>query len=754
MKKEIVTREDFDAHKDKPWQVVHGIWPGIRDLAGTPGPKGAIGLLGNTGPQGPEGDMGPQGASGPAGPTGPSGVTGAQGVIGESGPSGPTGPGGVTGPQGVIGESGPTGVVGPTGVEGAQGVMGERGIGHSMLGPGCMLYLPMIAAAGATVYDKSEKDYAMGLLNFDSGSVEPVLGELLTGATSEARAIVVSVNKTGGTWGGGDAVGSIVLEDCVGCFNNDENINGSFGGANILTVNQPDGAVGADKHIKNGAFVATADDWTPSNSTLASIAGGQVGNCLEITHTGAAYQEASQLITFEEGKIYKLSFYVKSGTSGDEAFRVGVVETGVVWRSYASGISSAAWVKHTHIFEADSTIDGLVIRKDTATAGTMLFDEITLYEIKKENDGTIVGAQWIFSEISEKCLYFDGINDYVSMSPSIVAIDSYSICFWMKSLGNTDVHIFEGQVQSSPSLEGSDAGYKFYVNDNQFIDTGAITPDQWYHIVCVWNEETGKIEVFVDGVSKGDISDTTDDAITTFYLASKGGASRFFNGLIDEVRIYKRALTLAEIEVIYNQRYLTGVEGEQGLQGITGPQGLQGITGPQGEQGPSGVTGTQGPQGITGTQGPQGTTGIEGTQGPQGPTGAEGDQGIPGIASTSIASDTLKNSNNAEKSTVSAFYYKLKETKLIAAMGKIRIYFEIHATLGSTAYGKIYKNGSPLGTERSTVSTAWIDFSEDEGPFAADDLIQIYVKTSDEAAFVRRLRFQYETVLPMTNQDP
>lgn len=126
-KKEIVTREEFEAHRDKHWQVVHNIWPSIRDLAGIVGPKGAVGLLGNTGPQGPEGDPGPAGSTGPAGPTGPGGVTGPQGEIGESGVQGPTGPGGVTGPQGSIGPSGVTGPEGPTGVQGPQGEIGGSG---------------------------------------------------------------------------------------------------------------------------------------------------------------------------------------------------------------------------------------------------------------------------------------------------------------------------------------------------------------------------------------------------------------------------------------------------------------------------------------------------------------------------------------------------------------------------------------------------------------------------------------------------
>jgi len=222
---------------------------------------------------------------------------------------------------------------------------------------------------------------AAGTMNFDSGSIEPQVGEILTGATSGATAVVFLVTKTGGIWGDGDASGYITLLDCNECFNNNEDIDGNEGGANILTVDHPDGAVGVDKIVKNGAFVATANDWTAIDCALASVAGGQVTNCLRMTRTGANWQAAWQAITLTTGRRYRLEFYVKSGTSGNESFYVGVVQQGVAWHDRIEGTTTGAWVKHTLTFEADALTDAIQINKNTATAGTMLFDEITIYEL-------------------------------------------------------------------------------------------------------------------------------------------------------------------------------------------------------------------------------------------------------------------------------------------------------------------------------------------------------------------------------------
>ena len=80
-------------------------------------------------------------------------------------------------------------------------------------------------------------------LQFDSGSVLPVAGETLTGATSADTGVVVSVALESGTWAGGDAVGTVLMSSPAGegddgaCFADNETVNGSTGGTNILTAN-------------------------------------------------------------------------------------------------------------------------------------------------------------------------------------------------------------------------------------------------------------------------------------------------------------------------------------------------------------------------------------------------------------------------------------------------------------------------------------------------------------------------------------
>jgi len=90
----------------------------------------------------------------------------------------------------------------------------------------------------------SPNKYHRVTLEFTSGSVEPEEDETLTGAESSDTGIVVSVQLYTGSWAGGDATGQIELSGCTGISDiqyllwgtEDEVINGSVGGDNILTL--------------------------------------------------------------------------------------------------------------------------------------------------------------------------------------------------------------------------------------------------------------------------------------------------------------------------------------------------------------------------------------------------------------------------------------------------------------------------------------------------------------------------------------
>lgn len=77
---------------------------------------------------------------------------------------------------------------------------------------------------------------------------------------------------------------------------------------------------------------------------------------------------------------------------------------------------------------------------------------------------------------------------------------------------------------------------------------------QWVHWAIVLNEVANTVELFINGVSKGVLSGSiTVPALTGWRLGDRADASTLpWDGRMDEVAIYERALTQAEIEAHYD----------------------------------------------------------------------------------------------------------------------------------------------------------------------------------------------------------
>lgn len=133
--------------------------------------------------------------------------------------------------------------------------------------------------------------------------------------------------------------------------------------------------------VSNGDATNGTTGWTATNGTVAAVVGGgpNSGNYFELTLTGGTTQYISQTITgLSVGKKYTATYYVQSGTSGNESFNVKLV--GSSYTRLVTGATTASWVQHTFEFMALDTFATIQMIKNTATAGTMRFGEIVLSE--------------------------------------------------------------------------------------------------------------------------------------------------------------------------------------------------------------------------------------------------------------------------------------------------------------------------------------------------------------------------------------
>jgi len=123
------------------------------------------------------------------------------------------------------------------------------------------------------------------------------------------------------------------------------------------------------------------------------------------------------------------------------------------------------------------------------------------------------------------------------------------------------------------------------------------------------------------------------------------------------------------------------------------------------------------------------------------------------------ASATLRAYSDANKTVTSAAYAVAKDIDTAPGIwpgtGTLRISFDLKMApnvFGQTAYGKIYRNGAAVGTERTTTDTSnYATFSEDIAGWSAGDNIQLYLYDNGgpSGALCRNFRIYYDrTVNP------
>ena len=184
-----------------------------------------------------------------------------------------------------------------------------------------------------------------------------------------------------------------------------------------------------------------------------------------------------------------------------------------------------------------------------------------------DNHGTITGgATWTTGKIGN-CLSYDGINGTIDTNynfPELVTANRFTISFWAKNnLDANSTHtIFRMWGGGANSLYFQLVGtiqnqlrYGIQVDAVWQETTIPITDldnTEWHNYMLVWNGTSFKI--YIDGVDEytwtnpGNLSSVAGD----MFIGSRTGGSHWMNGKIDELIVYSRVLSEAEVKQYYN----------------------------------------------------------------------------------------------------------------------------------------------------------------------------------------------------------
>lgn len=150
-----------------------------------------------------------------------------------------------------------------------------------------------------------------------------------------------------------------------------------------LSYNLAEGATLGAELLTNPSFDVNTTGWGSSFGTVASVVGGQSGNCLELSRASGSEQGSTITAPTIVGARYRATVFSKSGTSGNEVAKLQASET-TGWTDLATPITivtSATWQQMIIEFTATTTTSGITVRKFSATPGTMLFDTASMRAI-------------------------------------------------------------------------------------------------------------------------------------------------------------------------------------------------------------------------------------------------------------------------------------------------------------------------------------------------------------------------------------
>lgn len=180
--------------------------------------------------------------------------------------------------------------------------------------------------------------------------------------------------------------------------------------------------------------------------------------------------------------------------------------------------------------------------------------------------GTVTGATNAAGKINNGYTYVSASSQYIGFGTTAWGTgDVYTITFWFKSSTAATQHLVTRENAGSSGemhIDLSSTGnitWQHYSSGGSTVlsiaSSGTNYGDgNWHFVACVQNGSTA--ELFVDAVSKGTdaASNTTawSGSIQTYSGRQATNTSSMLNGQLDELGVWSRGLTSAEVTSLYN----------------------------------------------------------------------------------------------------------------------------------------------------------------------------------------------------------
>ena len=180
-------------------------------------------------------------------------------------------------------------------------------------------------------------------------------------------------------------------------------------------------------------------------------------------------------------------------------------------------------------------------------------------------NGTLIGATWTTGK-NDGGLSFNGSSSYVNLgsAPALAVTGSLSVSAWVNESGNVadDGNIVSRsngaggwELKSSPDTGSRTFAFGVYNSGGGYVARYSRTVralNTWYHVAGVYDASARTLHIYVNGnLDDGALWGSVPGSISTASVNASIGrraAGYFIKGVLDDVRVYGRALSQAEIQ--------------------------------------------------------------------------------------------------------------------------------------------------------------------------------------------------------------
>ncbi|MCK5285930.1 MAG: LamG domain-containing protein, partial [Candidatus Pacebacteria bacterium] len=326
--------------------------------------------------------------------------------------------------------------------------------------------------------------------------------------------------------------------------------------------------------------------------------GGTTGDNIYEYHCSTGFDvstcsyDSTLSISSQDGSAHGITF----NTDGSKMFIVGNIGNDVneYHCSAAFDVSTCSYDSIFSVASQETDPQGLAFNID----GSKMFvvgnvgNDINEYHLDPpvsitgdktpySNDGTITGPTSTTGKDGESdgALSFDGVDDNIDLGDAdeldFERTDAFSISIWYKG---TDT---SGAVISKMNVANDYQGYDVYITGgyikshiistwptNALAETGTlyiVNDNEWHHLVITYDgsSDSNGLKLFVDNkeettVIQYDLLSATISNSVSNRIASRSSGSAatgtYTSGSISDVKIYDRALSAEEVDLLYHRR--------------------------------------------------------------------------------------------------------------------------------------------------------------------------------------------------------